>query len=82
MAKTNKFVWSKAAFLMLPIQRTRQKLIKNVSVVQSYKPGKEANQELSSLIDHGERISTYLQKTCLGKASRKKNAFFAEFQVN
>lgn len=67
---------------MLLIQRIKQKLIKNVSVVQSYKPGKEANQELSSLTDHGEWISTYLQKTCLGKASRKKNAFSIEFQVN
>lgn len=54
MAKTNNFVKSKTAFLMLLIQILKQKLIKNVSVVQSYKPGKEANQELSSLIDHGE----------------------------
>lgn len=67
---------------MFLIQIIKQKLIKNVSVVQSYKPGKKANQELSHLIDHGEWISTYLQKTCLGKASRKKNAFFIEFQVN
>lgn len=67
---------------MFLIQRIKQKLIKNVSIVQSHKPEEETNQELSSLIDYGEWISTYLQKTCLGKTFRKKNAFFIEFQVN